>query len=201
MTRFNILMLLLVLSGFALADTESFITPGKPVDLESDLTAASEVLAEIEPGTKVTEIKRNQGIGYSKIALEDGKVGWVPSARLSEKAPTAGEQLLRSKDYQGLSSAQLAELLAKAKSEINELRLVNSTADQIKADRDGLQLLAKQLQIELAKEKEERLKVNHDRDIGLFISGALSILVGLIAGLILPRFRRRDGNKNMELRF
>ena len=199
----NLLLLLLLasLSLTARAETTFFVTPGSPVAVDSDLTPSAELLQQLEAGTSVTEVKRNQELGYSKIQLPDGRTGWIASNRLTDKEPTQTELMLASKELQGLSLTKLREELVKARGELNELRHIRAVSDQINADRENLKKIVDELTPQLKEAQERLTRLDSERDVLLFASGGLVLLSGIVIGIIFPYLSVGSRKKKKGLSF
>jgi len=103
---------LLILGMPSLALANLFVTAGKPVDLRTDLGPSSKSIRMVEGGTEVEEVRRLPKIGFTKIKLTTGEVGWVPSTRLSDQAPDPGQLILASQNLLGLPPKQLEKEIA-----------------------------------------------------------------------------------------
>ena len=55
-----------------------WIAAGATIDLMSGLSAKDKSLAALTPGTPFKVLKVNQRLGYARIALDSGEIGWIP---------------------------------------------------------------------------------------------------------------------------
>jgi len=194
--RFAMLSGVLLLGiGFASASFANlFVTAGKPVDLRTDLGPSSKSIRMVEGGSEVEEIRRMPKIGFAKIKLSTGEIGWIPSARLSDQAPDPGQLILASQNLLGLAPKQLEKEIANTQTELNIVRQASLTARRMQEERDQLQITAHQLQVDLEKIREEKAALSGDQKQLWFALGASTLLGGIILGLILPRLKPKRRN-------
>ncbi len=185
---------LLILGMPSLALANLFVTAGKPVDLRTDLGPSSKSIRMVEGGTEVEEVRRLPKIGFTKIKLTTGEVGWVPSTRLSDQAPDPGQLILASQNLLGLPPKQLEKEIANTQTELNIVRQASLTARRMQEERDQLQITARQLQVELEQVRLEKAALNADQKQLWFAMGAGTLFSGIILGLIVPRLKPKRRN-------
>lgn len=149
------------------------------------------ILGTINAGSQIQTTGKSSN-DYSEIIDEKNRNTWVESKYLTNQpglrfvVAELNSKLASGTDY----SAQLD-------GEVNELK---STVDIINQEKETLQLELKQVQEQL---KTTQLKVK-DQDSSImkqrFFNGAIVLGIGLILGLILPRFfaRRRSSMDSWE---
>lgn len=187
-------LLLMALGIPSLTYANLFVTAGKPVDLRSDLGPSSKSIRMVEGGSEVEEIRRMPKIGFTKIKLFSGEIGWVASARLSDQAPDPGQLILASQNLLGLPPKQLEKEIAHTQTELNIVRQASLTAQRMQEERDQLQITAHQLHVELEKLREEKAALNADQKQLWFALGAGTLMGGIVLGLILPRLKPKRRN-------
>lgn len=184
----------LVFGVISPASASLFVTAGKPVDLRTDLGPSSRSILMIEGGTEVEEMRRLPKIGYTKIKLSSGEIGWVPTPRLSDIAPDPGQLILASQNLLGLPLKQLEKEIAHTQTELNIVRQASLTAKRMQEERDQLQNTARQLHAELDQLRLDKASLNADQKQLWFAMGAGTLLTGVIIGLIVPRLKPKRRN-------
>lgn len=185
---------LLVVGFPSLALANLFVTAGKPVDLRTDLGPSSKSIRMLEGGVEVEEVRRLPKLGFTKIKLSTGELGWIPSVRLSDQAPDPGQLILASQNLLGLPPKQLEKEIANTQTELNIVRQASLTARRMQEERDQLQITAKQLQVELEQLRMDKAALNADQKQLWFAMGAGTLLSGIVLGLIIPRLKPKRRN-------
>lgn len=185
---------LLILGNPMIGLASVFVTAGKPVDLRTDLGPSSKSIRMIDGGVEVEEIRSLPKIGFTKIKLTTGEVGWVPSTRLSAQSPDPGLLILASQNLLGLPAKQLEKEIANTQTELNIVRQASLTARRMQEERDQLQITARQLQAELEQVRLEKSALNADQKQLWFAMGAGTLFAGIIMGLIIPRLKPKRRN-------
>lgn len=172
-----------------------------------------EILKTLSSGTKLDVLEQTE-TGYSKVRTESGQEGWIRTQYLT-KEPIAAVKLQRAE----AKIAKLNEKMATLQEELNTLRKDKTQLDSTYTKlRDEHQTTAKELQTlsqiasrpkQLATEnKELRLqyeKINDELVLvkqenqvlkdrskrNWFLAGAGVIILGMLIGLIIPKFRLR----------
>ena len=185
---------LLILGMPSLSLANLFVTAGKPVDLRTDLGPSSKSIRMVDGGAEVEEVRRLPKLGFSKIKLASGEIGWIPSIRLANEAPDPGQLILASQNLLGLPVKQLEKQIANTQTELNIVRQASLTARSMQEEREQLQITARQLQAELEKTRAEKAALNADQKQLWFAMGAVTLLSGIVLGLIIPRMKPKRRN-------
>lgn len=185
---------LLIFGMPSLSLANLFVTAGKPVDLRTDLGPSSKSIRMVDGGAEVEEVRRLPKLGFSKIKLASGEIGWIPSIRLSSEAPDPGQLILASQNLLGLPVKQLEKEIANTQTELNIVRQASLTARSMQEEREQLQITARQLQAELEKTRAEKAALNADQKQLWFAMGAGTLLSGIVLGLIIPRMKPKRRN-------
>ena len=212
-----VLMLMLAVTGAAVAETTRWVADDLKVAVRSGPSTQHRIFRFVESGTAMTVLAQDDEKGYSQVRTPDGTEGWMLTEQLMDQRG-ARERLARAEariqalqeqhrerrdqvatleaDVQMLlgEKAGLEEQLAQARGELAELRQVAAEPVAVAEENQGLRKA-------LADEQEKtRLLADEVRDLRdrslkeWFMIGAGVSLGSLFLGLIIPRIRwRRRG--------
>lgn len=175
----------------------------------------------ITSGMRVTVLEDNPETHYSRIRLSNGIEGWIETqylqkqataairlkeaettiSRLSDAEGSVGAQLIKlEKEHNALTSEhkQAQAELHKANEELENIRTISSNA--INLDRDYKELLK---ELENLKHQRDTLtadnnRLNDDLRRNEFINGAIAVLLGIIATLIIQYFYSTRSRKRSD---
>ncbi|WP_370978358.1 TIGR04211 family SH3 domain-containing protein [Agaribacterium sp. ZY112] len=167
-------------------------------------------------GTQVEGLGEKKD-GWLHIKTQSGIEGWLPEQYLLQ-SPTAGVQLAAAQQKSQKSSAKAAELLEKNKALTTELkktktqllqtekekqqfnmelhRIKSISSGAIELDSNYQQLLEdhKLLQTENDSLNAENITLKSDRRSSYMYNGALLVILGMLAAVIIPRLRPKKRN-------
>lgn len=213
-------LIMLIISFFIAFNTgllraeERYVSDQLKITMRSGQGAQFKILRMLKSGTPLTIIKQDQTSGYSHVKTKRGAEGWVltrylmssPAARTQlEKINQQSSKLQQDKkDFQQQSAkttTYLGDLEKNNKTlQINnrslsqELEDIHKTASSaIAINNENKNLKSRLMKIERAQQNLQQeynaLKDHTARD--WFMVGGGVLLLGIIAGLILPRFQWR----------
>jgi SH3 domain protein len=172
-----------------------------------------QILRIVASGTPVKVLEPAQN-GYVRVALHDGKTGWMLSRYLSEtpiaqvRLADAEKQLARLADENGrlqeekqvLAQAKLHadralshfdEEQTKLKAELSELSKLAARPLEVEAENRDLQQRITALSTEADRLREENERLQTGESQAWFLAGAGVLLGGFLLGVIVPRIRWR----------
>jgi SH3 domain protein len=201
------LCLLTVTSAWA-APTR-YVTDELQITLRTGPTNGHRILKMVHAGTPL-EVLEQGAEGWARVRMRDGTEGWVLEQHLAS-TPSARDRLASATASLQKSQQELAELrqsltggskqLAAAQAQIAELSTANERMKlQLQDASRGLTLstenrdLKKQIvdlqrEIEVLQNETQRLGDRSQRD--WFVTGALVVFGGFLAGIIVTRIRWR----------
>lgn len=175
----------------------------------------------IKSGTRVTVLEDNAETNYSRIRLSNGIEGWIESQylqkqktaamrlqeaeatikRLSESEGSVGAQLLAlEKEHKALT-----EELAQSQTQLDETRTELERIESISGNAINLDSENKKLLKELENLKHQRdtlsadnNRLNDELKRNEFINGAIAVLFGIIATLIIQYLYSTRSRKRSE---
>ncbi len=216
-----IVVLAIAVSLSLQAAETAYITDRAQVFLRSGESTKFKIIRTLFTGTQLTVLKRNPSTGYSKVRLEDGKVGWLltrfliehPGAasqleqatnelaaireenkRLKEEVAalrTAGSKTASDQESTARENAQMSR-------ELNTIRHAAAHAIQIKNERDLLQERVVNLERETKKLQRDNQALEDSRDQDWFVAGAAVLFGGILLGLVLPKLSWRRKTRNWD---
>lgn len=196
--RFLLVLLLLTVSfmGLAAGDT-SYVAQGATVELKSGLSRKDKVVKSLEPGTPLKILKRNAKIGYARVQLESGEIGWLPTRALTSTEPPppkpeAPPPLIP--ETPAKSPQQLQAELDNLQTELQAVRQASANVLRIQAERDQLQESVISLRKELETALREKSVLNDDQKQAWFLIGGGVLFAGILLGVLLPRLSVRRRN-------
>lgn len=174
-----------------------WIAAGATIDLMSGLSAKDKSLAALTPGTPFKVLKVNQRLGYARIALDSGEIGWIPSKVISAvpvPAPLPQGPAVIAENQPPKSPEQLREDVSRLQTELIAVRQASSDILRIQTERDQLQSSVIALKRELETTNRAKNALNEDQKQTWFMIGGAVLLIGIILGVLLPRlsFKRRN---------
>jgi len=170
--------------------TQAFISDELSIFMHAGPGTNYRILGTINAGTKIKRTGKSEK-NYSEIIDDKNRITWVESKYITNQASLRfvvadlNGKLASGSDY----SAQLD-------GEINELK---NTVEALSQEKSALQTkftqVQKQLNITQTKVKDQDTNIKKQ----WFFNGAIVLGIGLILGLILPRFfTRRRSSGNMD---
>jgi len=214
--RFAGLVLALVLSGAA-ASEPAWVTDQFEVLLRTGPTTNNAIVRMVGSGARLEVLERDEETGYSRVRTAGGTEGWVltrylmgePAAReqleqltgeltnATAQGSSLGTQLQAIKSEYDNATRRITSLEGENKSLRDELDRIKKTAADVLAIDEQNKDLRQDLhnaetRIELLVQENEVLTRQTNRN--WFITGALVLLGGIGAGLLLPhmRFQRKS---------
>lgn len=219
---FALLLSTLSFSQNSFAEEQRYVRDFVSVPVRTGQSNAYRIIHQgITSGTKVTVLEDNAESNYSLIRLSNGLEGWIQSQYLQKQATAAirlkeaEATIARLSDSEGSVGAQLIELekthkalikeyeqaqanLKKTSEELDKIRAISSNA--INLDRDYKELLK---ELENLKHQRDTLsadnnRLNDDLKRNEFINGAIAVLLGIIATLIIQYFYRTRSRRHSD---
>jgi SH3 domain protein len=190
----------------------AWVSDNFEIMLRSGPSSSNAIQLMITSGTQLDVLERDEEAGYSRVRTGGGTEGWVLSRYLMSEPP-AREQLetltsqLTSANAQGTSmSSQLEAIKGEYDSANRQIRMLETERDRLESElaeirRTAANVLSidgqnKELQQQLTDAEirvsileQENQELSSQQTRYWFLSGALVLLVGIIAGLWLPRVR------------
>ncbi|MCI0518400.1 MAG: TIGR04211 family SH3 domain-containing protein [Woeseiaceae bacterium] len=209
-------VLALVLSGAAAAEP-AWVTDQFEVLLRTGPTTNNAIVRMLGSGARLEVLERDEESGYSRVRTAGGTEGWVltrylmgePAAReqleqlsgeltnATAQGSSLGTQLQAIKSEYDNATRRITSLEGDNKSLLDELERIKKTAADVLAIDEQNKDLRQDLhnaetRIELLVQENEALTRQTNRN--WFITGALVLLGGIGAGLLLPhmRFQRKS---------
>jgi SH3 domain protein len=208
----TLVCLTFLVTGNALAET-NYVSDQLEVTLRTGKSTSHSILRMLRSGTPVEVLEQDKESGYSLIRAQ-GKDGWVltrylmkgPVARdllteaekkLAElelenrKMATAMQELNEKKGSIEKERSTMDDDYRKVSQELAEIKRTASSALAIDSENKDLKsrLVALERNLQTLQQENENLKNRTARD--WFMVGAGVVLLGIIAGLIIPRIRWR----------
>ena len=170
-----------------------------------------QIMKALVSGMKL-EVLEETDTGYTKVKTEDGQEGWVRTQYLSDE-PIAADKLVRAesrlektkernkalkeelstlrKDKVKLDSehAALQSQHTSASKELTHLSKVAARPKQLAKENIDLHKKYEQISDELILVKQENQVLKDRSQRHWFITGAGVLIIGMLIGLIIPKFR------------
>lgn len=201
MLHIRILLVMLLLTapclGLAAGDT-SYVAQGATVELKSGLSRKDKVVKTLEPGTPLKVLKKNTKIGYARVQLEGGEIGWLPTRVLTSTEPPPPPKpetpppLIP--ETPAKSPQQLQAEVDNLQTELQAVRQASANVLRIQAERDQLQESVISLRKELETALREKSVLNDDQKQAWFLIGGGVLFIGILLGVLLPRLSVRRRN-------
>jgi SH3 domain protein len=201
-----------LLTGHAMAETK-YISDQLEVTLRSGKSTSHSIIRMLRSGTPVEVLDQDKDSGYTLVRAQ-GKEGWVltrylmtrPVARdqlaeaqkklaelelANRKMTTAMQALTQEKGSIEKDRSSMEENYRKTSQELAEIKRTASSALAIDSENKDLKsrLVALERNMQTLQQENESLKDRTARD--WFMVGAGVLLLGILAGLIIPRIRWR----------
>ena len=212
----NVLLLVslsLVLVGNALAETRH-VSDRLEITMRSGKGTNYGITRMLRSGTPVEVLDTDKNSGYSHVRTSSGKEGWVLSRFLMkgqaarDLLATAEKNLAELELENSKLNTKLAALTQEkytldqnlaaldgetrsVSQELSEIKRTASSALALDSENKSLKgrVVSLERQIQTLHQENENLKDRTARD--WFMVGAAVVLLGIIAGLIIPRIRFR----------
>jgi len=208
------LICLLPLQAYA---ASKYVSDHLVITMRSGQGNQFEIIKTLISGTKL-EILEETDTGYTMVRLEDGMEGWVRTQYLADepiaadKLTAAETQLTKLKDTNKLLRQELgtlkkakgkldeehSKLISEHSSTSKELTHLNEVAarpKQLESENKELRKNYEQISDELVLVKQENQVLKDRSERHWFITGAGVLIIGMIIGLVIPKFRfqKKDG--------
>ncbi len=195
-------LLLLLLSTTALAKTQ-YISDQLEIQLFAGEGIEHPVVTTLPIGDKVELLSSNPDSGFSKIRTSDGTTGYLLTRQLMDSPGVCKETATQAKSN-GLSKQETAKWAATVRQlqkernelqlELEEYRRSSGGAVQTANERRNLRKKVAALTWEVENLKLEKRELENDRAHSWFLVGAAVLILGIVAGLLLPRLqtKRKD---------
>jgi len=172
---------------------------------------STEIIKTLVSGMKLRVLKETK-TGYTKVRTEDGIVGWVRSQYLADE-PIAADKLAYAEsqlEKTKTDNTNLKEELAlirkskktldaehsvlqsdhtRATKDLAHLNKVAARPKQLAAENIDLHKKYEQVSDEMVLVKQENQVLNDRSQRHWFITGAGVLIIGMLIGLIIPKFR------------
>jgi SH3 domain protein len=208
-----IFSLFLVLSGNASAETR-YVSDRLEITLRSGTSTSHGIVRMLRSGTQVEVLEEDKASGYTHVRTSNGKEGWVLSRFLmkgqaardrlaavekelaeleleNRKTVTAMQALREEKNAIEAERSKLDGENRKVSLELAEIKRTASSALTMDSENKELKsrVVTLERNLQTMQQENENLKDRTARD--WFMVGAGVLLLGIIAGLIIPRIRWR----------
>lgn len=193
---------------------DRYVTDSFEIMVRSGPSLGNKIVKVLRSGIKVNVVNADAGEGYSEITLGDDATGYVLT-RLLTSEPVARDRLAAlQKTLEELQAdpESLEARLAQVQTENSEMELENSdmsmrvqemseelariqvaseNAINNASEREKLQLEVDQLTLEFDDLRLQNRAFRDQSDKKWFIVGALTLLGGIVVGLVIPALRRK----------
>ena len=178
-----ILFFVLFMPVLAWPQTLAYVSQDQGVDLLGAPNANAEPLRRLMKSA-VVEVLSNEPPGFLRVRSADGVEGWVAAPLLASSITTAG--------MMGIPAAPLGNTgaLASGPSALAAMKIPAqnmATLSTIQTQIDRLAVMQSELKV--LRVANEALKVHRDQQ--WFLTGAGTLLAGMVIGLIIPKIRWR----------
>lgn len=163
-----------ILYGSSTPAETLYVSGHREIMLRTGPSGKHKILAVLETGDAMTRLETNGN--YYRVALSDGKSGYVLKTFVAAEAPPEH----RMRELEERVKAQTAEL--------QELRYENTQLKETKAKIEREASAADQRLREL---EEERAELRRNNNLRWFLAGAGVLLLGWLMGWTRLRSRRR----------
>jgi len=217
-----LMALLACVPSLSMAETTGevrYVTDQMWLQLRSGPSSGHRILQTLKTGTSLTILEEDKEKGYTHVQTSRGKEGWVLT-RYLVRTPIARIRLAKAEETLSKLTAELGQtktLLSDAQSTLEELRKEKSDLEQIHSttskELDQIKTLSsnaieldvkskkltmrnQELEIQLEALTAENTELASDRDRTYLLYGGGLIVIGILAGLILPSLRARKGSNS-----
>ena len=205
--------LFLVLTGGAAAETQ-YISDRLEITMRSGKGTKYGITRMLRSGTPIEVLEIDKSSGYSHVRTSSGKEGWVLSrflmkGRAARDLLTTAEKNLAELELENSKMIATIATLTEEKAaldkslaaldgqtrnvsqELAEIKRTASSALALDSENKSLKgrVVSLERQMQTLHQENESLKDRTARD--WFMVGAAVVLLGIIAGLIIPRIRFR----------
>ena len=215
--KFLLFAILLALSGIGVAEASGevrYVTDQMWLQLRSGPSSGHRILQTLKTGTPLTIQEEDKDKGYARVTTSRGKEGWVltrylvrtPVARL--RLAKAEEKLTRLNAELEQARSQLAEANANLDTlrteksaleqtfstttkELDQIKTLSAGAIELDAKSKKLTMRNQELEIQLEALSAENAELTSDRDRTYLLYGGGLVIIGILAGLVLPSLRTR----------
>jgi len=202
-----------ILCGQAYAETR-YVSDRLEITMRSGKSTSHGIVRMLRSGTEVAVLEQDKASGYSHIRTKSGKEGWVLSRFLmtgpaARDQQAAAEKKLAELELENGKLAMALGVLEKERDifaqerntlggenrrvsqELAEIKRTASSALAIDSENKELKsrMVSMERKVQTLQQENENLKDRTARD--WFMVGAGVVLLGIIAGLIIPRIRWR----------
>ena len=191
--------------------TNKYVSDELRITLRTGQGNQHKIIKTLTSGEKL-EVLEETDTGYTMVRLEDGTEGWVrtqylsdtPVARdklasatrklekLTETNKLLREELDNLKKTQGQLESEHAKLKSRyagTSKELADLSEVAARPKQLATENRNLRKQFEQINDELVLVKQENQVLKDRSERQWFIAGAAVLVIGMIIGLIIPKFR------------
>ncbi len=199
-------LLLLLVSTTALAETR-YISDQLEIQLFSGEGIDHPVVTTLPIGNKVELLSSNPDSGFSKVRTPDGTIGYLLTRQLMSSPGTCKEAATQNNGNAKAQpdAAKWAATVRQLKTERNELQLEleeyrrsSGGAVQTANERRNLRKKVAALTWEVENLKLEKRELENDRAHSWFLVGAAVLILGIVAGLLLPRLQTKRKNQSWD---
>lgn len=207
------LLTLLITSGVYAAKSETaYVTDHIVITLRKGQGTEFQILRTLPSGTPLVIMESNKKTGYTRVHTQDGTEGWVPSQYLSE-TPSVKDQLEAAQKKLASLETEHKQLLEEASqlrnsnqqleeewnALLNENGQITDDLSQMQTfalastppatnNQVGSKALVVKKEMQILRQENQALKDRSDKD--WFLLGAAVFFIGILAGIILPKFRK-----------
>jgi SH3 domain protein len=201
------LLLLLLVTTTAQAETR-YISDQLEIQLFSGEGVEHPVVTTLPIGEKVELLSSSSDSGFSKIRAADGTTGYLLTRQLMDSPGVCKQQTAprsQKPDKANPDSAKWAAMVRQLKKERNQLQLeleefrrTSGSAVQTANERRNLRKKVAALTWEVENLKLEKRELENDRAHSWFLVGAAVLILGIVAGLLLPRLQTKRNNQSWD---
>ncbi len=216
MKKILLTLTLIVSAAAANAVEKRYVTDTLWLQLRSGPSQEYRILKALQSGEHLIFVEEDEATGYTKVKTDKGLEGWVLT-RFLEKEPVAREKLIlanreldKIKAELETAQTQKAEFQAeveKLKSErsglgrentdlekeLENIKAISSNALTLNEKAKKLSQRNQELEIQVEALTTENSQLSDNRQQTYILYGGGLVIIGIIAGLILPSLR---GKKN-----
>lgn len=212
--------LLACFSSLSWAETAGetrYVTDQMWLQLRSGPTSGHRIIRTLKTGTPLTVLASDKDKGYTQVKTGRGQEGWVLT-RYLVRVPVARVRLVKAEERLTKLSAELEQTQARltetqskldamrtektsletayssTSKEFEQLKTLSASAVELDAKSKKLTLRNQELEIQLEALTAENAELASDRDRTYLLYGGGLVIIGILAGLILPSLRTRKSN-------
>ena len=216
------IFVLILLSSFAFAASaveKRYVTDSLFLQLRTGPSLEYRIIKALRTGEHLIVLEEDDGSGYTKVRTDKGLEGYVLS-RFLENEPVAKEKLILAERELAKLKAELATIreqnnaaqnelrqtksersgLDKAKSELEQelehIKSVSASALELNAKNKELTQRNRELEIQIETVTTENTQMRDSRQQTFLLYGGGLVVIGILAGLILPALRGAKRNSS-----